>query len=115
MTDIRQLTFSHTRSPDQDQPQPAHHPIVIVGAGPVGLLAAIDLAKKGQRSVVINAASSLSFGLKAVCWSKRTLEIMDRVGFAQALLDRGVTWRRGKVFLGTRQILLLVLLPYNGY
>jgi len=68
MTDIRQLTFSHTRSPDQDQPQPAHHPIVIVGAGPVGLLAAIDLAKKGQRSVVINSASSLSFGSKAVCW-----------------------------------------------
>jgi 3-(3-hydroxy-phenyl)propionate hydroxylase len=115
MTDPRQLTFAHTRSPDQDRAQPAHHPIVIVGAGPVGLLAAIDLAKKGQRSVVINSASSLSFGSKAVCWSKRTLEIMDRLGFAQALLDKGVTWKRGKVFLGTRQIYEFDLLPETGY
>jgi 3-(3-hydroxy-phenyl)propionate hydroxylase len=115
MPDPRQLTFAHTRSRDQDRPQPAHHPIVIVGGGPVGLLAAIDLAKKGQRSVVINSASSLSYGSKAVCWSKRTLEIMDRLGFAQALLDRGVTWKRGKVFLGTRQIYEFDLLPETGY
>ena len=114
MTDVRQLTFAHHRSPDQGRAQPAHHPVVIVGAGPVGLLAAIDLAKKGQRSVVINAASSLSFGSKAVCWSKRTLEIMDRLGFAQALLDKGVTWKRGKVFLGERQIYEFDLLPETG-
>ena len=91
MTDVRQLTFTHRRSPDQDRPQPAHHPVVIVGAGPVGLIAAIDLAKRGRRSVVIDPRTSLSFGSKAVCWSKRTLEIMDRLGFAQRLLDRGVT------------------------
>jgi 3-(3-hydroxy-phenyl)propionate hydroxylase len=115
MTDVRQLTFTYTRSPDQDRPQPAHHPVVIVGGGPVGLLAAIDLARKGQRSVVINSASSLSFGSKAVCWSKRTLEIIDRLGFAQALLDRGVTWKRGKVFLGERQIYEFDLLPETGY
>jgi 3-(3-hydroxy-phenyl)propionate hydroxylase len=115
MTDPRQLTFAHARSPDQDRAQPARHPVVIIGAGPVGLLAAIDLAQKGRRSVVINASSSLSFGSKAVCWSKRTLEIMDRLGFAQALLDKGVTWKRGKVFLGERQIYEFDLLPETGY
>ena len=115
MTDPRQLTFTHRRSPDQDQAQPAHHPVVIVGAGPVGLIAAIDLAKKGRRSVVIDPRTSLSFGSKAVCWSKRTLEIMDRLGFAQALLDKGVTWKRGKVFLGERQIYEFDLLPETGH
>jgi 3-(3-hydroxy-phenyl)propionate hydroxylase len=115
MTDPRQLTFAHTRSADQDRAQPAHHPIVIVGGGPVGLLAAIDLAKRGRRSIVINAAGSLSFGSKAVCWSKRTLEIMDRLGFAQALLDKGVTWKRGKVLLGERQIFEFDLLPEIGH
>ncbi len=114
MTDPRQLTFAHTRSADQDRPQPAHHPVVIVGAGPVGLIAAIDLAKRGQRSVVIDPRSSLSFGSKAVCWSKRTLEIMDRLGFAQALLDKGVTWKRGRVMLGERQIYAFDLLPEFG-
>ena len=114
MTDVRQLTFTHRRSPDQDRPQPAHHPVVIVGAGPVGLIAAIDLAKRGRRSVVIDPRTSLSFGSKAVCWSKRTLEIMDRLGFAQRLLDRGVTWKRGKVLLGTRLIYEFDLLPESG-
>src|SRR5207248_201099 len=84
-------------------------------AGPVGLTAAIDLAKRGRRSVVVDPRSSLSFGSRAVCWSKRTLEIMDRLGFAQALLDKGVTWKRGKVLLGTRQIYEFDLLPETGY
>jgi 3-(3-hydroxy-phenyl)propionate hydroxylase len=114
MTDPRQLTFAHTRSADQDRPRPAHHPVVIVGAGPVGLVAAIDLAKRGRRSVVIDPRTTLSFGSKAVCWSKRTLEIMDRLGFAQRLLDKGVTWKRGRVLRGERQIYEFDLLPETG-
>jgi 3-(3-hydroxy-phenyl)propionate hydroxylase len=115
MTDVRKITFAHRRSPDQDRTPPAHHPVVIVGAGPVGLVAALDLAKKGHRSIVIDPRSNLSFGSKAVCWSKRTLEIMDRLGFAQRLLDKGVTWKRGKVFFGTRQIHAFDLLPEMGH
>src|SRR5262245_22486118 len=114
MADPRQLRFAHKRSADQDRPQPAHHPVVIVGAGPVGLIAAIDLAKRGRRSVVIDPRTSLSFGSKAVCWSKRTLEIMDRLGFAQRLLDKGVTWKRGRVLRGERQIYEFDLLPETG-
>src|SRR4029079_17042565 len=90
-------------------------PVVIVGAGPVGLIAAIDLARRGRRSVVIDPRTSLSFGSKAVCWSKRTLEIMDRLGFAQRLLDKGVTWKRGRVLLDTREIYEFDLLPETGH
>jgi len=58
MMDVRQISFSHRRSVDQDLAAPAQHPIVIVGAGPVGLVAALDLARKGHRSVVIDAKIS---------------------------------------------------------
>src|SRR5215470_13415155 len=104
MTDPRHLAFPHRRSADQDGPQPAHHPVLIVGAGPVGLTAALGLAARGQASVVIDRRRNLSDGSRAICWSKRTLEIMDRLGAAEALLEKGVTWRTGKVFLDDRLI-----------
>ena len=115
MTDPRQLAFPHRRSADQDRLQPAHHPVVIVGAGPVGLAAALGFAARGQASAVIDRKASLSDGSRAICWSKRTLEIMDRLGAAQALLDKGVTWRTGKVFLDTRLIYTFDLLPETGH
>ena len=115
MTDIRTTTFPHHRSPDQGRAQPAHHPVVIVGAGPVGLVAALDLASKGHRSVVIDRKSSLSEGSKAICWAKRTLEIMDRLGVGQRLVDKGVTWKNGKVFFDTRQVFAFDLLPEAGH
>src|SRR3990172_3935676 len=117
MTDVRQVVFPHRRSADQGRVQPAQHPIVIVGAGPVGLVAALDLAKKGHRSVVIDRKSNLSDGSRAICWAKRTLEIMDRLGhgLGQALVDKGVTWKTGKVFLDEREIFAFDLLPEEGH
>ncbi|HJU32394.1 MAG TPA: FAD-dependent oxidoreductase [Hyphomicrobiaceae bacterium] len=115
MTDVRNLIFPHVRSADHGRAPPAHHPVVIVGAGPVGLAAALGLARRGHRSVIIDRRSKLSDGSRAICWSKRTLEIMDRLGLAQPLLDKGVTWRKGKVFLDTRQIYEFDLLPEAGH
>ena len=34
---VQALTFPYVRSPDQDASTPAHHQVVVVGAGPVGL------------------------------------------------------------------------------
>jgi 3-(3-hydroxy-phenyl)propionate hydroxylase len=115
VTDVRQITFPHRRSADQDRAEPAHHAIVVVGAGPVGLAAALDLAKKGHHSVVIDRKANLSDGSRAICWSKRTLEIMDRLGVAQALLGKGVTWKKGKVFFDARAVYEFDLLPESGH
>jgi 3-(3-hydroxy-phenyl)propionate hydroxylase len=113
--DVRQVRFQHTRSADQGRASPAHHPVVIVGAGPVGLVAALDLASKGHRSVVLDRKSNLSDGSRAICWAKRTLEIMDRLGVGQALVDLGITWKTGKVFFDTRQVYEFDLLPEQGH
>jgi 3-(3-hydroxy-phenyl)propionate hydroxylase len=121
MTDVRQISFPFRRSADQGRSAPARHPVVIVGAGPVGLVAALDLAGKGRRSVVIDRKSSLSDGSRAICWAKRSLEIMDRIGrdlgsgLGQALVDKGVTWKTGKVFLDEREIFRFDLLPEAGH
>ena len=75
----------------------------------------LDLASKGHRSVVIDRKRNLSDGCRAICWSKRTLEIMDRLGVAQALLDKGVTWRRARCSSTRAQIYEFDLLPESGH
>ncbi len=92
-----------------------HHPIVIVGAGPVGLSAALELAALGRPSVVLEMRSAESDGSRAICWSQRTLEIWKRVGVAQPVIDRGVTWQVGKVFYEEDLAYEFDLQPEPGY
>ena len=59
--------------------------IVIVGAGPVGLVAAIDLAQRGHAPLVLDEDRTVSVGSRAICYSKRTLEILDRLGCGEPI------------------------------
>jgi 3-(3-hydroxy-phenyl)propionate hydroxylase len=80
--------------------EPRHYPVVIAGAGPVGMAAARDLALHGVRSIVVDDDDKVSVGSRAICWAKRTLEIFDRLGCAAPMMQKGVTWNTGRVFFG---------------
>ena len=75
-------------------------PVVIVGAGPVGLAMALDLGRRGHRVVVLNRLDFIAHASKAICFSKRSLDILDRLGAGDAAVAKGVTWNLGKVFWG---------------
>ncbi len=107
--------YPYRRSPDQDAAAPVRHPVVIVGAGPVGLVAAIDLAQQGVPVVVLDDNDKVSFGSRAICFAKRQLEILDRLGCGDPMVDKGVTWSRGKVFYDDRQIYAFDLLAEEGH
>ena len=77
-----------------------HFPVVIVGAGPIGLATAISLAQRGIRSVVLEKYNSVSDGSRAICWAKRTLEILDRIGTGDRMVEKGVIWDQGLVYFG---------------
>ena len=77
-------------------------PVVIAGAGPVGLAMALDLGRRGHQVVVISRLDFVPGGSKAICFSKRSLDIFDRLGVGRQLLEKGVTWNLGKVFWGER-------------
>ncbi|MFY3382752.1 FAD-dependent oxidoreductase [Paracidovorax sp. MALMAid1276] len=113
--EVQALDFGYVRSPDQDGVTPARHPVVIVGAGPVGLSLAIDLAQRGQRVVVLDNDHRLSTGSRAICFAKRTLEIWDRLGVGQRMVDKGVSWNVGKVFLQDAPLYEFNLLPEEGH
>ena len=92
-----------------------HHPVVVVGAGPVGLCAAIDLAQRGVPVVLLDDGDCIGEGSRGICYAKRTLEILDRLGIAAACLEKGVTWKVGKVFFRDELLYAFDLLPEDGH
>ncbi|MCA1537267.1 FAD-dependent oxidoreductase [Bradyrhizobium sp. NBAIM03] len=109
--------FGYRRHPDQDRPgsSPAAHPVVIVGAGPVGLSLAIDLAQRGQRVVLLDDADRIGEGSRAICFSKRSLEYWDRLGVGDRMVEKGVVWSVGRIFHGESQLYQFNLLPEDGH
>jgi 3-(3-hydroxy-phenyl)propionate hydroxylase len=102
-------------SPDRQAGRSAHHPVIIVGAGPVGLSLAIDLELRGIPVVVLEGRTGAATGSRAICYAKRSLEILDRLGVGQRMLDKGVTWKLGKVFWRDRMVYQFDLLPESGH
>lgn len=107
--------YSYRKSADQEQDQPARHPLVVVGAGPVGMAAAIDAAQQGIPTLVLDDDNTVSVGSRAVCYSKRCLEVFDRLGCAAPMIDKGVTWHIGKIFFRDHLVRQFDLLPTPGH
>jgi 3-(3-hydroxy-phenyl)propionate hydroxylase len=106
--------FPYIAPPGLTQAEP-RHPVVIVGAGPIGLAMAIDLAQHGIKSVVLDDNNVVSIGSRAICWAKRTLEIFDRLGVGDRMLAKGVTWKVGRQFHGETEVFNFDLLPEDGH
>lgn len=106
--------FPFVAPPGLTGPEPRHD-VAIIGAGPVGLALAIDLAQRGIACVLLDDNNRVSVGSRAICWAKRTLEIFDRLGIGAPLRDKGVTWQVGRQFHGARQLFAFDLLPEDGH
>ena len=107
--------YPYQRSADQDSETSARHTAVVIGAGPIGLAAAIDCAQQGIPVVVLDENDKVSWGSRAICFAKRPLEILDRLGCGQPMVDKGVLWNVGKVFFDKRQVYDFNLLPEGGH
>ena len=75
-----------------------HAPVVIAGAGPIGLVTALALAQHGVRSVVLEAERQVSEGSRAIAFTRRSMEILQQVGVAQRITENGLPWRCGNSF-----------------
>ncbi|HEX7966728.1 MAG TPA: FAD-dependent monooxygenase, partial [Stellaceae bacterium] len=100
------------------QPAPAasRPPVIVVGAGPVGLAVTLDLMSRGVRDVVLlDEGEGPAVGSRAICWSRRSLEILSRLGVGRRLIERGFTWQTGRVFHGDEELFRFDLQPEPGY
>ncbi|WP_310621642.1 FAD-dependent oxidoreductase [Flexibacterium corallicola] len=107
--------YPYVRSVDQDAKKAVRHKVVVVGAGPIGLAAAIELAMQDIEVVVVDDNDKVSWGSRAVCYAKRPLEILDRLGCGDRFVDKGVQWNKGKVFFDERLVYQFDLLPEDGH
>jgi 3-(3-hydroxy-phenyl)propionate hydroxylase len=109
--------FGYRRHPDQDRgdADAARYAVAVVGAGPVGLSLAIDLAQRGQSVVLLDDADRIGDGSRAICFSKRSLELWDRLGVGARMVEKGVIWKVGKIFLGEEMVYQFDLLPEDGH
>ncbi|WP_233597104.1 FAD-dependent oxidoreductase, partial [Corallococcus sp. CA041A] len=69
-------------------------PVLVIGAGPTGLTLACDLARRGIRVRIVDAAPGPFAGSRGKGLSPRTLEVMDDLGVLDAVLAAGMDYPR---------------------
>jgi 3-(3-hydroxy-phenyl)propionate hydroxylase len=69
--------------------------VVIVGAGPAGMVTALELARHGVASVVLASDLQFSQGSRAIVFTRRSMEILQQVGVAHRISENGLPWRCG--------------------
>jgi 3-(3-hydroxy-phenyl)propionate hydroxylase len=106
--------FAYVPPPGLAAPEPRHR-VAIVGAGPIGLALAIDLAQYGVASVVLDDNNVVSVGSRAICWSKRSLEILDRLGVGRQCVEKGVIWKVGRTLHREEEVWTFDLQPDPGH
>lgn len=78
--------------------------VLVVGAGPTGLTAAVELARRGIRPRVIDRNDGPTPLSKAVGISAHSLELLEPAGVTERLLAAGLRIPRGHIYFADRQL-----------
>lgn len=78
--------------------------VIIVGAGPVGLAAALELARHDVASVVLDRKNTLNDGSRAICVSRSSFETLQQLGVAGIFEDKSLGWTHGRCYYRDRMI-----------
>jgi 3-(3-hydroxy-phenyl)propionate hydroxylase len=105
------LYFDYPHFPARPVPEidgvATKHQVVIVGAGPIGMTAALVLARYGVRSVLLDRKDTFNDGSRAVCIARPSMHILDRVGAVAPFVDKALGWRFGRSYYRGKQIFRL--------
>ncbi|MER7759297.1 FAD-dependent monooxygenase [Streptomyces sp. NPDC097619] len=73
--------------------------VLVVGAGPVGLSAALELRRHGVRCRIVDRLAARLPYAKAIGIQPRTLELWDRAGLARTVMEAALTLRGQLVYV----------------
>jgi 3-(3-hydroxy-phenyl)propionate hydroxylase len=80
------------------------HGVVVVGAGPIGLVTALLLARHGVRCVVLESERQVSEGSRAIAFTRRSLEVLQQAGIAERVTAMGLPWRFGNSYFRGQRV-----------
>lgn len=83
--------------------------VLIVGAGPSGLTAAIELARNGIKPTIVDRRHNASTLSRAVGITPRSLELLSHSGAHKPLIDEGITMDGLRVYHGRKLCLAMDL------
>lgn len=97
-------TFKAARVAEQDGAD-IRHPVVIVGAGPVGMTAALSLARHGIASVLIEKKATFNDGSRAICLARASFQILEQIGAVAPFLSKALGWTKGRSYFRGTEVL----------
>ncbi|MEJ2531981.1 MAG: FAD-dependent monooxygenase [Halioglobus sp.] len=89
--------YNFRRPPEMDGSQ-QRHPVIIAGAGPVGLTAALALARQGIPSVLLEKKQTVNDGSRAICISRYSFETLQQLGAVEPFVAKALGWTRGRCY-----------------
>ncbi|TSJ40895.1 3-(3-hydroxyphenyl)propionate hydroxylase [Mucilaginibacter corticis] len=89
-----------------------HTKVLIIGAGPVGLTLACELARRNVPFRIIERAATASQGSRAKALQPRSLEILNDLGIVEQLMEIGITELPYRKFIGNQ---LMGETPRTGF
>jgi len=106
-TDSLYFKYPHFNAPEAAarQAQQNTSPVAIVGAGPIGLTAALALAKEGIRSVVFDNKATFNDGSRAICIARPSMYILEHLNALAPFLEKALSWTTGRTFYRGQKIL----------
>jgi 3-(3-hydroxy-phenyl)propionate hydroxylase len=97
--------------PELTENRVGHHRVVIIGGGLAGLTAAADLGVRGIGCVLLDDNNTVSLGSRSIAQGKRTMEIATRLGIAERMIPKGISWSKGDTLIQDKLLYSFDLSP----
>lgn len=112
---LESLYFHYPRfaAPDPSA-RPGRTSVAIAGAGPIGMTAALALARYGVASVVLDRKETFNDGSRAICIARASMQILEQIGAVEPFLAKALGWRHGTSYYRGHPILRLQM-PHSEH
>jgi 3-(3-hydroxy-phenyl)propionate hydroxylase len=102
-------TFAPRRVPTGERAS-----VAIVGAGPIGMTAALTLASYGIRSVLLDNKATFNDGSRATCIARPSMQIFQQIGAVAPFLAKSLGWTRGRSYFRGQEFFVFDM-PHSGH